>query len=517
MNKQKNKIRKINPYWYYILSILTAFVLCVGMIYQVHASTGINANEARVLAVVQSTFKYQGKYYRAKAEYISQVAAYLDQDDVDLTASQANTVISRIYGSIPDGISGGYLYEVQIATTEDDGKTTESSTEEGSSTGEDDKTTENSTEEGSSDDGSTEDDSAENSEGSNQEESTEPEGVIVIEDVSTEASTEDLEYDEDIWKEVIGYENYDDGGLGDRPDENQSASKIIYDNGELLYVSDKEESLNQMILIPTGIKMVAYILTGCLMIVTIGCACVLFANKCFVWRKNKKHGKRHGHSTRRKIRKAVRMILTVTGMIEALIVFAGVIGGLSLYRQDTTMTNLNTCGYFRYAYNEYCDNSGNEPMEYEEFLFEAKKEITSDLAGKEVSESVLYISIASYIYKLQQELTSGFGIVLLVSVICILLTIIILIFHDGIRYRGERRIAIISGGASVVTLIASIAMTIAKPYTNIYIEPDYLYLFIHETGDWMNQVMYIVSAFGMAISLILLALYRSLRKNDEQN
>jgi hypothetical protein len=211
----------------------------------------------------------------------------------------------------------------------------------------------------------------------------------------------------------------------------------------------------------------------------------------------------------------IRNVFTVTGIIELLFLFLGIILWLGLYRQDSTMTNLNTSGYFRYAYNAYCDDETNEPMEYEKFLFEAKKEITSTLNGKEITDSVLYASVADSLYQLQQELKNCFGYVLLSSLICLIATIVMLIYMDGIRYRGERRVAIIAAGSSILTLLASVLLSIAQPYVGIYIEPDYLYLFVHETGDWMNQVMYIVSAFGIAVSLLLFVTYRSMRKNDD--
>ena len=64
---------------------------------EVFAASGINGNEARVLAVCRSTFKYRGKYYRAKAEYIAQATAKMNEDDVNLTPEQANKAINRIY------------------------------------------------------------------------------------------------------------------------------------------------------------------------------------------------------------------------------------------------------------------------------------------------------------------------------------------------------------------------------------------------------------------------------------
>ena len=55
--------------------------------YLVRAESGINGNEAWVIAVVNGTFEYNGRYYRAYSGYIGQVCEYLNRDDVDLDES----------------------------------------------------------------------------------------------------------------------------------------------------------------------------------------------------------------------------------------------------------------------------------------------------------------------------------------------------------------------------------------------------------------------------------------------
>ena len=137
-------------------------------LYTVRAESGINGNEAWIVAVINGTFQYDGKYYRAKDEYIAQATAYMNRDDVNLTAEQASEAVDFIYRHVYDGVYDGYLYEIDIETgepvttaedtedtTEDAGSTTEDSTGTGDKT--EDGTTENGTGTGDkTEDGTTE-------------------------------------------------------------------------------------------------------------------------------------------------------------------------------------------------------------------------------------------------------------------------------------------------------------------------------------------------------------------------
>lgn len=72
----------------------------------------INANEQRVINVASGTFEYEGKMYRAKASYVSQLTAKLDKEGVDLTSADANAAIGQIMANVGTGVKQGYLEEV---------------------------------------------------------------------------------------------------------------------------------------------------------------------------------------------------------------------------------------------------------------------------------------------------------------------------------------------------------------------------------------------------------------------
>ena len=83
---------------------------------------GINAAESSVISAASGTFEYKGKTYVAKPEYLSQVTAKLSEDGVDLTDSQAASLISQMNASVGEGVAQGYLMEVGGSKEEPDTK-----------------------------------------------------------------------------------------------------------------------------------------------------------------------------------------------------------------------------------------------------------------------------------------------------------------------------------------------------------------------------------------------------------
>lgn len=83
----------------------------------------INSNEARVLAVAQGTFEYNGELYVAKPEYVNQLNAKMNLDEVDLTAEQADEAINRIYENVETGVEAGYIVKLKDQEQEPDENT----------------------------------------------------------------------------------------------------------------------------------------------------------------------------------------------------------------------------------------------------------------------------------------------------------------------------------------------------------------------------------------------------------
>ena len=67
----------------------------------------INANEQSVISAVSQSFSYNGATYVVKSSYIAQGKAKLAEDEVDLSASQAQGYISQFHGSYQELVEEG--------------------------------------------------------------------------------------------------------------------------------------------------------------------------------------------------------------------------------------------------------------------------------------------------------------------------------------------------------------------------------------------------------------------------
>ena len=90
-----------------------------GMVFLMSISAGltsyagnINGNEQSVVSVIHGQFEKDGVIYAVKQDYINSAVNYLSRDDVDLTAEQAQAVISEIYANVQTGVESGYLVAV---------------------------------------------------------------------------------------------------------------------------------------------------------------------------------------------------------------------------------------------------------------------------------------------------------------------------------------------------------------------------------------------------------------------
>lgn len=92
-----------------ILAILM-FVLTCPM--YVEASEGINSYEQEVMSFANETFEVDGKYYELDSSYVNQLYNYLNQEQVELSASKKASLVSKGLAMIPQGVSKGYLSEV---------------------------------------------------------------------------------------------------------------------------------------------------------------------------------------------------------------------------------------------------------------------------------------------------------------------------------------------------------------------------------------------------------------------
>ena len=231
-----------------------------------------------------------------------------------------------------------------------------------------------------------------------------------------------------------------------------------------------------------------------------------------VWKKSKKRSYRKGHTKRKNIRKAARRILTGVTTIDLLLLVAILVMEIALFSEESIMTNLNTSGYFQYSYEEYCDKETDEILDYETYLFNTKNEILTMLNGKE-SESVLQdTAVIRMICAMRDMMGSEFLWMCVTLLFCIVASYIVMIHTDMMRYRGCRHIMMSLISSSVITVLVALALLIGKPYSYIYIEPDYLYVFSYTYCEWLIQIICYLGIFVGICGVALTGLYRSLRK-----
>lgn len=109
-----------------------------------NASAGsINGSEASVISAAQSTFEYEGKYYKADQQYINKLVSKLSSDDTDLTAEEASEAVSDIYANVKVGIDNGYLVETGTADIPDITASPSEASEKGESGGKSGKNSKN--------------------------------------------------------------------------------------------------------------------------------------------------------------------------------------------------------------------------------------------------------------------------------------------------------------------------------------------------------------------------------------
>jgi len=554
--------------------LVIAFVLLAisvfAPLYSVRAESGINENEAWIVAVINGVFEYDGHYYRAKDSYIAEATAYLNRDGVDLTADQAAKAVNYIYSHVADGIAAGYIYEIYFDdptedtseditedTTEDttetsSGKTEEVTTENPKKTTEDstdktedpkkttDKTDESGTTEASTEPGSTEAGKTEDGEATTGESPygvdlpTDDHGAIVITTGADKTAYDDI-LSEVRLDELEESDKVNDKDIEDRPEEEDADAKVKIDEetGDIIISSNDDTEEKRVVrYFPEWLVKTVLIIALAAFSITVLVSVFAALNKCFVLSSSKRRKYRKGHTRRKKIRKVSRWILTGCAVLE--IIIPALAGSLALvmFRKDTVMTNLNKGGYFRYEYTNYlvsaaadissstaeqvAINTENtvEILSYEEYLFKAKKEVSVTLSGQNTDDKILKVNAAKNVHNIRREFNNRLSLPVMIACIGLLMSLVAMYLLDGIRSRGVRYISMSLVIAGLIILMGGVIMYAAGLHTRIYAEPDYLYYFIREVILSMNRSVLITGIFMIAVGFMNLGLYRNIKKKE---
>lgn len=485
--------------------ILMVLVMCVAMTIPktIAFAGGINSNEARVIAAASGTFTYNGKEYKAGSAYLNSLTSYLSGDAIDLTAEQADEAISMMYASVGNGVEQGYLYEVTDDSTT--ATTAESSTE----------TTETQTTE-------EEKDGSDNDKSDNDNKDK---------DSEKKDSTEDSELD--VW-EAMSNPTDTKKKLEERPEKDEAEVSVQMESDEIVVTTKEQEQITiskDGSIVPEWILNVTAVLAVVMFVITIGCAVILFATKCMCFKKRKGRKARPGHSKRRKIRHNTRAVLTITTAISAIGVLLMVGIYITLFNKNAIMQNMQSSGYFRYAYSEYISSLAEDVQKsaedgnfdaanvdkiqsYDEYLFTIKQSSLKALDG-DMEIIVPDSNVAPYIYNLKVSYMKMFRMAGIFMILNVIIGIILMVYMDLRRERGVKHTAFSFLIASLVMGVFTLIMAIDKPYTEFYIEPDYLYLFLMECIERCITIMTSVTAFGVVVGALLIGVYKTMMNKKE--
>ena len=491
-------------------NIVMIVVLCMAILSPsvVAQAGGINGNEAGVISAASGTFTYNGKEYKAGSAYINSLTGYLSADAIDLTAEQASEAIAMMYANIAQGVEQGYLYEVGAGGETSTEVSTETSTEEvpGDITDED----------------LTGDDWADAE--------VEEDSADGKKETSTESAQQQSELD--VW-EAMSTPTENKSKLEERPEKEDASAAVELEDDGIVVTTKDDEAISipkDKPIVSNSFVCILTVVAGIIFGITIICGIILFAKKCMSFKKSKGRKARPGHSKRRKIRHYTRAVLTVTTAIS-LIGIALLLGlYVSLFNNDAIMQNMQSSGYFRYAYSQYVadqaenaltnikDGKGLEEtpklQTYDEYLFTIKQNSLKVLNGN--MEIIIPDSnVAPYIYNLKTSYMEIFvksGISLILSAI---FGILLMVFMDQRRERGVKHTAVSVLIASGVMAVLTLVMLIYKPYTLLYIEPDYLYLFLIECIKRCVTSLTSITAFCVVLGMLVSGVYKMMKNNTE--
>lgn len=467
---------------------------------QVVFAGDINSNEAGLIAAASGTFDYDGKTYRAGSAYINSLTSYLSGDDVDLTAEQCQKATAQMYDSVAEGIERGYLYEV--------GSESGDPTENGGP--------QSAYEEDDSDD---DEDDGKSSEKSSDKDDTKVE--------SGENSNKVLSPDNlDVW-DSMSNQTEAKNKLQKRPEQEDANASVKLEEGNIVVTTKDNETINlskKEQLIPDKVVYLIDIIAVIILSVTLICAVILLVTKCMVFKKPKSRRARPGHTKRRKIRRYTRNIITITTAVSfiAIFVLAGIY--ISIFNKNTIMQNMQSSGYFRYAYSEYISELAKEYKEnntisetiasYEDFLFTVKQNSMKILDG-ETDIRIPDSNVSPYITNIKKSYMKVFSVGGVLFIINGLIGVIFMVFMDQRRERGVKHTAFAELTAAAFIVIVTVYMAFVKPYLHLYIEPDYLYLFITECILWSVKVMTSISAFAVVLAMLLIGIYNSMKNKSD--
>ena len=470
-----------------LLSLLfSTFLIVIFFCIPAYAGS-INGNEQSIVSVINGQFEQDGVIYKVRQEYINSAISYLQQDDVDLTAEQAQSVISEIYSNVQTGVDSGYLEAIgQTAPPETESQPTAPAQDPNSGTEGKDKAGDKNTDVQETD---------ETAEAGNQPgESTE----------SGEPAGDD---------QNGGDGTGDPSGTGsDEPQAATPPTPEVISILELVdkappqsyeYLSKDTDALMARIHIPY--QTLWYILIILAVVIAIITA-ISFLKKLFV----------HHHN--RKLRKYFRFILAAEIGVLSAVCFTAVSVWIGAFQDSAVLNKLADTGYYRTIFEELRRDTSIS------FALLDIPDIRSYLEGKSVTmteqaqtgldelmnrldqkySSLLKWPFAAWWIEMKTEFFSFAKIALPFSLLLAILSQALIIGLNHYKYRG-----VILGGKGLMAggLLTAAAFGVGMVMIGQKLStmtPDYMELFFKIYGNGLCRTGMITGVIGVLLGIIVL-------------
>lgn len=293
-------------------------------------------------------------------------------------------------------------------------------------------------------------------------------------------------------------------------------------------------------------------------LVVIGCA-LLLAFGCFSFQKNVPAYSHH--STRRVVRRVAGLLLSAALVLDILGAGSLLWMRLSCFNDNQILDSLSESGYYHKTYDEMITNvhallkvSGSEEnvcdevLSFEKYMFTAKNQMRSTLEGKDTTTTfdeveaelsaalanaeslsenakgmlagavvVMYQAavknvVGDMAYVVSNTIYAGTKSAVVLYMISMVLAILMLLFSDRYKHRGVRKMGYSCILAGVIALVFGAWIGLAKPYTALYVSPDYLYLFLVCLIRSCIKVLMIIAGVCMVVGVLLEVIVHTMKK-----
>lgn len=347
--------------------------------------------------------------------------------------------------------------------------------------------------------------------------------------------------------------------LETRPQKTEAPAGVVtYDevNNEIVFSG----SHDQTIVIPSSFQKIKGTHTrnlfafaeGLLLVITISCGIAFFVFRCYSFQKKSNKNHYGNHKTRRKLRSILGNVVVVVMAVNIFVVLMGAGIQIGMFQNARVTDTLSSSGYYHESYQDLLkevhakmlvadcpQNACDDVITYDNYLFATRNhvqmalkgqkstaeysDISTDVASalegvtyltddsrKQIGQDVLalyqqYVGniIGESMHGMKQIFDNIFGINMILAILDIIVSVLILLFMDHYKHRGMKKIAAAIGIASFVVLAASIVIIIFKPYSKLYIEPDYLYLFVAAYIRFVTKVFICLAAGGAVLAALV--------------